>query len=315
MIKIAPFDDSLEKDRRRASENQSTNTNNLDAYRQGVELTTEKHYAQGMVKIHSGFNGQSGGHEIPQHTLGLGRSRPRDENSFLDGIKLDPLSRFDQYVAPPNFTDVFPDIANLWVNYSENVYIDSVGGWNLNATFGGSGDFPPVATINDHNYPVFDGGYTTSGLTRSGNYTTLDGLADWTIFAALKTNNSQAYGGILDKGSAFYIELSFGSGAPYIGVGAGGGADISCTIGVDDDEWHNLIVTCNSGTVTVYVDGTLDGTDTGGTIPTVVNDVILGCQPSNSTTDSGIAIVGVMTVGLSTTQIATLKDMLTAWVA
>lgn len=94
MIRITPFDDSQQKDRRRASEDQSSNTGTTDAYRQGVELTNSKHYAQGMCKIHSGYNEQSGNHEVPQFVLGQGRARLRDENSYLEGVKLNPLDRF-----------------------------------------------------------------------------------------------------------------------------------------------------------------------------------------------------------------------------
>jgi len=92
---IKPFDDSQEKDRRRSSTNSSTDTSPVDAFRQGVELTRTVHYANGIVKIHSGYNGQSGNHEVPQFVLGQDRPSHRDENSFLEGIRLDPLTRFE----------------------------------------------------------------------------------------------------------------------------------------------------------------------------------------------------------------------------
>lgn len=92
---IKPFDDSLEKDRRRADENANTSTSTTDAYRQGVELTRAVHFANGIAKIHNGHNGQSGNHEVPTLVLGQGRARERDENSFLEGVKLDPLGRFN----------------------------------------------------------------------------------------------------------------------------------------------------------------------------------------------------------------------------
>jgi len=93
--KIKPFDDSQEKDRRRSSTNSSTDTSPVDAFRQGVELTRTVHYANGIAKIHSGYNGQSGNHEVPQFVLGQDRPSHRDENSFLEGIRLDPLTRFE----------------------------------------------------------------------------------------------------------------------------------------------------------------------------------------------------------------------------
>jgi hypothetical protein len=243
----------------------------------------------------------------------------RDETSFQEGVKLNPLARFENlaFTLPPSFADLLGlYLAHLWSSYDGGVFADTEGGWHLDATVGGAGAAPPGATVGEHSYPVFDGGFTTKGLTRTGNFTTLDGLADWTIFSAFKTNAGQAYGAILDKGSAFFVELSFGSGSPYITIGAGGGADIPCTIPVNDDQWHRLIVTCTAGTVSVYIDGVADGTDTGGTIPTVVNDVLLGVQPSNTVTDSGIAVVGIATRGLTgLEEVSELDGLLAAWVS
>lgn len=91
---ISPFDDSLEKDRRRATEDANTDTSPYDAYRQGVELTRDIHYTKGIIKIHNGYNGQYGNHEVPQLVLGQERPVPRDENSFLEGARFDPLTRF-----------------------------------------------------------------------------------------------------------------------------------------------------------------------------------------------------------------------------
>jgi len=92
--KIKPFDDSLEKDRHKATEDVNTDTRGYDAYRQGVELTMPNHFANGIAKIHNGYNGQSGNHEVPTLVLGQGRPRLRDENSFVEGVKYDPLMRF-----------------------------------------------------------------------------------------------------------------------------------------------------------------------------------------------------------------------------
>ncbi len=92
---IKPFDDSQQRDRRRSSIDANTDTSPFDAYRQGVELTSPNHYANGVVKIHNGYNDQTGNHEVPTLVLGQGRPRIRDENSFQDGGRFDPLSRFD----------------------------------------------------------------------------------------------------------------------------------------------------------------------------------------------------------------------------
>lgn len=95
MITNKPFDDSQQKDHRRATENQHTNTAQLDPHRQGVELTLSKYYALGMVKIHLGDRGQSGDHQVTHMTLGQGRPRLRDELSFQESVKLNPLDRFE----------------------------------------------------------------------------------------------------------------------------------------------------------------------------------------------------------------------------
>jgi hypothetical protein len=93
--RIKPFDDSLQKDRRRATKDQSTDTSAIDAYRQGVELTSPIHFANGIAKIHDGYNDQSGEHGVPQLVYGQERPILRDSNSFLDTAKFDPVARFD----------------------------------------------------------------------------------------------------------------------------------------------------------------------------------------------------------------------------
>ncbi len=91
---IKPFDDSQQKDRRRSNVDANTDTSTFDAYRQGVELTSPVHYANGIVKIHNGYNDQTGKHEVPVLVLGQERPRLRDENSFQEGNRFDPLTRF-----------------------------------------------------------------------------------------------------------------------------------------------------------------------------------------------------------------------------
>ncbi len=90
MRTTTPFDDSQRKDYRRASSNQSTPTSEFDQYRQGVELTQTKHYALGMVKIHSGYNGQTGEHTVPQFVYGQTQKAFLDENYHRDVIPTEP---------------------------------------------------------------------------------------------------------------------------------------------------------------------------------------------------------------------------------
>lgn len=109
---ISPFDDSLQKDRRRGTSNQSTNTSNFDAYRQGVELTKPSHYANGIAKIHDGYNDQTGIHGVSDLVLGQQRPILRDFNSYLDTEKLNPVSRL---------SDTAPATANVTAQILEDV--------------------------------------------------------------------------------------------------------------------------------------------------------------------------------------------------
>lgn len=109
---ISPFDDSLQKDRRRGTSNQSTNTSNFDAYRQGVELTKPSYYANGIAKIHDGYNDQTGNHGVGDLVLGQQRPILRDFNSYSDTEKLNPISRF---------SDSAPTTANVTAQILEDV--------------------------------------------------------------------------------------------------------------------------------------------------------------------------------------------------
>lgn len=91
---IIPFDDSLQKDRRRSTTNSSTNTSTVDAFRQGVELTKSSYFTLGIAKIHDGYNDQSGQHGVTQFVYGQERPILRDHNSYLDTSKFNPLSVF-----------------------------------------------------------------------------------------------------------------------------------------------------------------------------------------------------------------------------
>ena len=100
MITITPFDDSQQKDARRALSNQSTNTSDFDQYRQGVELTQTKHYTQGVVKIHAGFNGQSGIHTVPQSVYGQTQKTFTNEIYFRDVVPTSPQTHVTGSVHP-----------------------------------------------------------------------------------------------------------------------------------------------------------------------------------------------------------------------
>jgi hypothetical protein len=92
MKTIDPFDDSQQRDRRHADADPWTSTSEFDQYRQGVELTQTKHYAQGMVKIHAGYNGQDGNHTIPQLAYGQSQNTMLDEVYHRDVIAMEPAT-------------------------------------------------------------------------------------------------------------------------------------------------------------------------------------------------------------------------------
>jgi hypothetical protein len=102
--RIRPFDDSQQKDRRRSTTNSSTNTSAIDAYRQGVELTNPIHFANGIAKIHDGYNDQTGQHGVPDLVLGQSRPILRDENSYLEMTKFDPVAHLQK--LSPNINEI-----------------------------------------------------------------------------------------------------------------------------------------------------------------------------------------------------------------
>lgn len=99
MMTITPFDDSQQKDRRRATHNARTSTSELDQFRQGVELTQTKHYAQGMVKIHAGFNGQTGVHTVPTFVYGQTQKVFLDETYHCDVLPTSPATYVNESVS------------------------------------------------------------------------------------------------------------------------------------------------------------------------------------------------------------------------
>lgn len=131
--RIRPFDDSQQKDRRRSTTNPSTNTSAIDPYRQGVELTNPVHFANGIAKIHDGYNDQTGQHGVPDLVLGQSRPILRDDNSYLEMAKFNPVARFDD---PPDLTSgptTVPTITSL--NYS----LGDIAGGGASIILTGSG--------------------------------------------------------------------------------------------------------------------------------------------------------------------------------
>lgn len=100
----------------------SIDTGPINAWRQGVELTHQKHFDAGVVKIHAG----EPGHELRRNGFGMGKT-------YGFTRTFEELDYFD----PKNFIDAQDDDSPLWVNIIT---------------------FPIITSDNDHieNY-VFDG--------------------------------------------------------------------------------------------------------------------------------------------------------------
>lgn len=221
--------------------------------------------------------------------------------------------------APTTFAELFGvDLAHLWDSYNGTTWTDSISAHNTTGLYGGGGGgaAPTIGSQNGHSYPIFNGAGTGKGL-ECANLTTLDGAADYTIAYAFKTRNGQLYGGFMDKanaGSFFYNEGSFGAGSPIFIVGGGGLAEIDGTTPCDDDQWHYAIITCVSDNVSMYIDGVLQATDTGGTIPAGAPcGFYLGVQPNTTVTDSHILFELIATRGLSPTEVGYLDDIIESY--
>lgn len=200
--------------------------------------------------------------------------------------------------APTQFSELFGlNLKHLWDIYDDATltFTDSFGGLDAVGTEPNAAE----AVQNTHHYPVFDG--NIGGLI-APNMTTLDGLSDWTIWTAIKTNNGYAYGGIFDRIQSIYFELRFGTGQIAFSLQGFGAANINSTIPVNDDQWHRVIITSNAGVVRLIIDGVFDGTDTGGTIAAAVCDTLIGVQPNTTVTDSGILVLGIANRGIDVTE-------------
>jgi hypothetical protein len=167
---IKPFDDSQQKDRRRSSTNSSNNTSGVDAYRQGVELTSPAHFANGIAKIHGGYNDQSGEHGVPELVLGQSKLARRDDNSFLDTIKFDPVARF---YDPPATQVIIPSVPAFDpATLPLSLYLRNFTGapWTSLASTGTSGDGRAFITEGgDPTVGAVFGGYTSADFNGAGS--------------------------------------------------------------------------------------------------------------------------------------------------
>lgn len=208
-----------------------------------------------------------------------------------------PFAFWRRSAPPTTIEELFgASLAHIWDSYDDatGVFTDRIGGFDVDD----AGDNPPAeAVVNGHHYPVFDGGAASHGLETSADFTTLDDLTSWTVFGAFKTNDGEAYGGLVEKPSGFYIELDFGPPGTISGaLGASAGSDWYGTIPVDDDQWHRFVITYKNGTLKQYVDGVLDvAVTTASAVPSgVTNPFFIGKQFSTAA-DAGISLIGIAT--------------------
>jgi hypothetical protein len=81
-------------------------TRMIDGYRQGVELTLQKHYDMGTVKIHSG----EPNHVLRQNRFGMDVRHYEESHAFMDNEKFNPF-RFIQ--KQEKFSYLYDDIFTL----------------------------------------------------------------------------------------------------------------------------------------------------------------------------------------------------------
>lgn len=85
---IRPFSEGTNpRDRRRITFlSNSINTSEIDAFRQGVELTQPKHFQMGIAKIWSG---------LPGHAIEMQEIGQRDDDIFPEAVHFEEVERFD----------------------------------------------------------------------------------------------------------------------------------------------------------------------------------------------------------------------------
>ena len=99
---ITPFNEAPEKPRsfRTVQTNASgdMNTSEIDSYRQGVELTQDKHFEMGIVKLHAGYDN----HEVPQTVFGQLTKYAHDPIAFEDANRFDSQAYLESQVSSSN---------------------------------------------------------------------------------------------------------------------------------------------------------------------------------------------------------------------
>lgn len=210
--------------------------------------------------------------------------------------------------APPAIVDpatlFTTSLVHYWDSYDSGteIWTDSAGAANAIP----QSTAPAAGVVNGRTYPIFDG--VNTGM-QVASFTTLDGAEDWCVFGSLKTNNGQAYGGVIVKASSFYFELNFGSGSFYVEDGAGTGSMVGTTR-IDNNDWHRFICTVTNNEAILYIDAALNATVTFQALPTNGNPLLLGVQPNSTVCDCSIALIGMLDRGATPEEVVTLDAFL-----
>ena len=138
----------------------SIDTSSFDPYRQGVELTLDKFYQQGMVKIHSGYAERQ--HRLPQTEVGIDEGLIDPWNPYKDIDYFDPIAWIKAQEGVKSISQITPKF--VWPIITS----DSDG----DTTFSVNGIIEPLV-IRDQvgfsgtEFPVYF--HTVRGCLQSGN--------------------------------------------------------------------------------------------------------------------------------------------------
>ena len=112
----------------------------------------------------------------------------------------------------------------------------------------------------------------------------------------------------IDNGSLAYLVQGQGNGT--FRFYSQSGSIVNSNTTVDDDNWHHIVSIVSGGTISLYVDGVLDVSDSGSTGAFGATDIGIGCYPNNNDDrlTGQIDAVGVWDRALTETEIGELYN-------
>lgn len=99
----------------------SIDTSQYDQYRQGVEITQQKHFDLGLVKIHAG----DPGHVFKQNVVGFAQLRRENGRAFGDNNRMDPVAFIEAQSINSSESETFEHIVD-GVESVHNITYDGV---------------------------------------------------------------------------------------------------------------------------------------------------------------------------------------------